>query len=166
MVDATQSRLGNELDIAASINICRIRPEHAQLLIEFFHKIAESGDDEYFHPHPFTAEFAYRIAEYRGGDLYYIMVDQQQIAGYGMLRGWDDGYEVPSLGIIIHPNFRGKRLGRHLMVFLHQQARRCQAKQLRLKVYADNLRAIDLYKTLGYEFQKIETGQLMGIVDL
>ena len=63
--------------------------------------------DKFFHPHPFTTEAARERAAYTGKDLYYVVIEGDEILGYGMLRGWDEGYEVPSLGIVIHPAHRG-----------------------------------------------------------
>jgi len=39
-----------------------------------------------------------------------------------MLRGWDEGYETPSLGIAVHPDARGLGLARTFMGFLHAAA--------------------------------------------
>ena len=135
-------------------------------LAEFFRILTEAGDDQYFHPHPFTDEEAKRLAQYSGKDLYYILVEGDKVLGYGMLRGWDEGYEVPGLGIVTHPSVRGMGLGKLFMRFLHAAARRRGASKVRLKVYPDNTTAIKLYKGLGYTFQAEEAGQLVGFIDL
>lgn len=135
-------------------------------LAEFFHAVKQEGDDQYFHPHPFTDEEAKRIAHYSGKDLYYVVVEDGKVLGYGMLRGWDEGYEVPSLGIVIHPSVRGTGLGKLFMHFLHGTARRRGASKVRLKVYPDNKTAVTLYEGLGYTFQAEEAGQLVGFIEL
>jgi GNAT superfamily N-acetyltransferase len=137
-----------------------------QPLARFFHALKKSGDDRHFHPHPLTDEEAKRRAEYSGTDLYYVLVEGDTVLGYGMLRGWDEGYEVPSLGIVIHPSVRGTGLGGLFMHFLHTVARRRGANKVRLKVYSDNTSAVALYKKLGYTFQTEETEQLVGFLDL
>ncbi|MFN8515656.1 MAG: GNAT family N-acetyltransferase [Chloroflexia bacterium] len=106
------------------------------------------------------------LTNYAGADLYYVLIAGDTILGYGMLRGWDAGYEVPSLGIAIHPQYRGSGLGKLLMQFLHCAARWKGATQIRLKVYPDNPRAIKLYQQLGYAFGKMEHEQLVGIATL
>lgn len=143
-----------------------LAPRWTQPLAEFFQALREAGDDAEFHPHPFTAEEAARRCQYMGRDLYYILVDRQRVLAYGMLRGWDEGYEVPSLGIAVHPRERGKGLGRLLMEVLHAAARHRKARAIRLKVYPHNAQAIRLYKSLGYAFRGEETGQLVGFLDL
>lgn len=137
-----------------------------QPLAEFFRALRRAGDDRYFHPHPFTDEEAKRLAQYLGKDLHYVLVEDDEVLGYGMLRGWDEGYEVPSLGIVIHPAVRGMGLGKLFMHFLHAAARRRGASKVRLKVYPDNTNAVALYKGLGYTFQAEEAGQLVGFIDL
>jgi len=137
-----------------------------QPLAEFFRTLKEEGVDQYFHPHSFTDEEAKRRAQYRGKDLYYVLVEGNKVLGYGMLRGWDEGYDVPSLGIAMHPAVRGMGLGKLFMHFLHAAARRRGATKIVLKVYPDNTTAVTLYKGLGYAFQVEEAGQLVGFVDL
>lgn len=137
-----------------------------QPLAEFFRALKRVGDDKYFHPHSLTDEEAKRRAQYSGKDLYYVLVEGDKVLGYGMLRGGDEGYEVPSLGIVIHPSVRGMGLGKLFMHFLHAAARRRGASKIRLKVYRDNTTAVTLYKELGYTFQAEEAGQLVGFIDL
>ena len=137
-----------------------------QPLAEFFLALKGAGDDRHFHPHPFTDEEASKRAHYLGKDCYYVLVEGDKVLGYGMLRGWDEGYEIPSLGIAIHPSARGAGLGKLLMHFLHVAAQRRGARKIRLKVYPGNSVAVKLYKDLGYTFQAEEAGQLIGFFDL
>ena len=137
-----------------------------QPLARFFHALRKAGDDRHFHPHPLTDDEAKRRAEYSGKDLYYVLVEGDTVFGYGMLRGWDEGYEVPSLGIVIHPSVRGTGLGELFMLFLHIVARRRGANKVRLKVHPDNTAAVALYRKLGYTFQTEEAEQLVGFLDL
>ena len=146
---------------------CRlISPELIGQVGRFFDRLAGAGVDRYFHPHPFTREEAERRARYTGQDLYYALLDGGEIAGYGMLRGWDEGYEVPALGIAVDPALQGQGYGRILMQFLHAAARARGAKAVRLKVYGDNTPALALYQSLGYVFQHEEGGQRVGILNL
>lgn len=160
-------QLDNRPKEMLSFDISRAGQRHAALLKDFFLELVKSREDnKYFHPHSFTPEYAQKIADYNGRDLYYVVEFQNKIIGYGMLRGWDEGYEIPSLGITIHPEYRGYGLGRHLMYYLHNQAIENQVKQIRLKVHSDNYKALELYRSLGYKFGGIEANQLVGIVNL
>jgi|GEM_PF-502999 len=144
--------------------VCQvIRQEHASALACFFERLRSHGIEKFFHPHPLTADESSKRAAYRGLDFYCVLLQDREIVGYGMLRGWDAGYEVPSLGIVIDPSVQGRGYGRLLMEFLHAAARQRGANRIRLKVYPDNLRAMALYRSLGYEFQGAQDGQLIGI---
>jgi ribosomal protein S18 acetylase RimI-like enzyme len=123
------------------------------------------GDDRWFHPHPFTAEHAAYLAGYQGRDLYYVATQSELVLAYGMLRGWDEGYEVPSLGIAVHARARGTGLARTFMQFLHSAARFQGAPRVRLRVYPENTAARRLYESLGYQFQPGADHQLLGFFE-
>ncbi len=88
-------------------------------LVRFFKVIVANKDDLHFHPHAFTHEAARKIATYKGDDLYFLQIKGEEITGYAMLRGWDEDYAIPGLGIVVHPNYRNEGLGREFMEFLH-----------------------------------------------
>jgi [ribosomal protein S18]-alanine N-acetyltransferase len=133
-------------------------------LASFFRALEENGDTQHFHPHPFSEDFLEKLSRYQGKDLYYVAVERNNVLAYGLLRGWDEGYAVPSLGIALLPNVRGTGLGKAFMHFLHVAARRKGALRIRLKVYPDNTRAVELYRGFGYVFQGIENEQMVGIL--
>jgi len=136
-------------------------------LADFFAHLAATGVGDRFHPHPFTRAEAEARCAHAGRDLYCVAVEAGVVLAYGMLRGWDEGYEVPSLGIAVHAGARGKGLGGALMLHLHEEARRRGAPRIRLKVYPDNAAAVQLYRSLGYVFEPaLERGQLVGFKDL
>ncbi|MGA2889975.1 MAG: GNAT family N-acetyltransferase [Terracidiphilus sp.] len=149
-----------------ALEIRTLSPEWEYSLAKFFSCLQDSAD-QYFHPHPLTDEYAHRLARYSGADSYYLVVHNGAILAYGMLRGWDEGYEVPSLGIVVHPDHRGNKLGELLMLFLHAVARHRGAKAVRLKVYRENTAARDFYLRLGYAFDAENFGeQMIGILTL
>ncbi len=145
---------------------CSVNPDYAEPLSRFFQRLVAAGIDRFFHPHPFTAEEAMARSSYQGKDVYYLLIDGDEIIGYGMLRGWDEGFQTPSLGIVIDPNAQGRGLARYLMRVLHDTARERGASQIRLRVYPENKQAVKLYKSLGYEFLDEQDGQLIGILKL
>lgn len=135
--------------------------------LKAFFDALRSSENHYFTPHPFTDEYAQWLADYSGKDLYYLMVSGDCVLAYGMLRGWDDGFEVPSLGILVHPQSRGKGLGELMMRFLHCAARLKGARRIRLRVHEENTAARNLYISLGYCFDfPREEGKLVGILEL
>jgi len=135
-------------------------------LLEFLAALAAAGDDRWFHPHPFDRVAVERLADPSCRDEYRLAVVQGAIMGYGMLRGWEEGWAVPSLGLAIHPRFRGQGAGRRLMVHLHERARFRGADTVRLKVYRTNGAAIALYTSLGYRFEPCSETELLGLLSL
>lgn len=151
--------------MTADLEIVHLRPAHIGALTKLFAAVAADPTGKSFHPHPFDSAQARRICEYQGKDLYYALAKAGEFVGYGMLRGWDEGYEVPSLGIYIAPAFRGTGAARILMQHLHLSARRSGAPSVRLKVYKDNTAALELYRSLGYTFDESSRsdGQIVGL---
>ena len=133
---------------------------------EFFERLRAAGDERQFHPHPLDRAEADRRTRYDGRDLYYVLMDEARVIGYGMLRGWDEGYDIPSLGIAVHPDERGKGLSRLIMLFLHAAAKRRGAGTVRLTVTADNAAALRLYREIGYTLRDMGDGRLEGIIRL
>lgn len=146
------------------LEVVRVTRAHRDGLLRFLADV--NGETGFFNPHPFTAEAVDRIADGTGRDLYYVVTDAGRVLGYGMLRGWDEGYEVPSLGISVHPSARGTGLARALMAFLHAAARARGAARVRLRVHCENLRARRLYESLGYQFAAQEGDNLVGVLEL
>lgn len=149
--------------LKTQLELRRPAPDLEPALSAFFADLASDPEAERFHPHPFTPGEAAGRCRYQGADVYCVAVAAGRILGYGMLRGWDEGYAVPSLGIAIHARARGIGLGRALMAYLHSEAARRGAERIRLKVYPDNAVAVALYRSLGYEFAGgLEQGQLVA----
>ena len=151
---------------ALALEFRKLRPELAPGLGGLFVSIAQGSDHAIFHPHPMTVAEAERLCAYDGRDLYYAACQGQDVLAYGLLRGWDEGYEIPSLGIAIHPAARGRGLARPFMAFLHAAAKAQGASKVRLTVYSSNQRAVDLYRNLGYQFQDKNDHELVGVLDL
>jgi len=149
-----------------TIEIRALDRKMKEQLARFFCTLKENGYEHFFHPHPLTEEEAMKRCNDKGKDLYYAIQEGYEILGYGLLRGWDAGFEIPSLGIAIHPTARGLGLGHLLMQFLHLAACRRGSNRVRLKVHSDNISAIKLYKRLGYKFQSSDKGLLIGYIDL
>lgn len=151
-----------------TLEIVRFAPMHISALTRFFSHIGADSASQHFHPHPFTVAEAERICSNRGKDIYAGMCRAGEFLGYGMLRGWDAGYTIPSLGIYIAPELRGTGAARLLMQYLHLAARLSGAKHVRLKVYRENKSAYGLYESMGYHFTSANESEseLVGMISL
>lgn len=139
-----------------------VGPGDASALTELFSDI----DETFFRPHPFTEQEALRIAGRAGRDAYAILFDGQRPVAYGMLRGWEEGFDTPSLGIAVRNDAQGRGLGRLMMKHLHAEAGRRGATQVRLRVHHDNTRAKRLYESMGYEYAGEDRGELVMLLVL
>jgi GNAT superfamily N-acetyltransferase len=83
-----------------------------------------------------------------------------------MMRGWDEGYAIPSLGLATHPDARSQGLGEFLMRGLIQQARNRGATQLRLTGDASRGHIINFFARHGFVFSPFKPGRLLGMLDL
>jgi ribosomal-protein-alanine N-acetyltransferase len=78
-------------------------------------------------------------------------VPQGTLLAYGGI--WDQGFEAHITTIASHPDFRGKRLGETMLLFLLQLAVRTTAQTttaVTLEVRPSNLPAQSLYKKWGF----------------
>jgi ribosomal protein S18 acetylase RimI-like enzyme len=133
------------------------------LLADLFEHI----DTTFFRPHPFTAEAAASICARAGRDLHAVLVDSDGVAvAYGMLRGWDEGYATPSLGIAVRSGCWRGGLGRRMMRELHQVAAERGSAKVRLRVHEGNHGARLLYESLGYEYAGEDRGELVMVLPL
>lgn len=151
---------GDSLATEAQFRI--VGPGDQGQLTEIFSDIGGA----FFRPHPFTPEEAQRLADYSGSDVYAILLDGGRPVAYGMLRGWDEGYTTPSVGIAVRNGARRRGYGRLMMAHLHTAARTRGAVQVRLRVHPDNIVARRLYESIGYVYCGEDRGELVMVVDV
>jgi RimJ/RimL family protein N-acetyltransferase len=104
-----------------------------------------------FTPFPMTAATAASLLSERREDRYYGAFDDTgEIVALSMLRGWDEGYVVPSFGIAVDAGWHGRGLGTRMTAWTVEQARELGAPRVRLSVYDDNPTAQRIYARLGF----------------
>jgi [ribosomal protein S18]-alanine N-acetyltransferase len=123
---------------------------------------------ELFHPHPLTRQFAAELCGKLSAikDRYFALFVGGRVAGYAMLRGWDEGYKVPSFGVCVHPALQNAGVGHVLTTFGIDESRRAGAEKVRLTVYKRNERAAHLYAKYGFVFTDKDEHSLVGVLDL
>jgi len=128
-------------------------PEHCPGLA----RLLEDNDREeitgHFHPFPMTRETAERLCLGHFKDRYYIAFLDGVTVGLVMLRGWDEGYEVPSFGVFIDYRYHGRGLGRLLTEYAIVEAKQMGCAKVRLTLYESNVRGWRLYTSLGFQEQ-------------
>jgi len=71
---------------------------------------------------------------------------------FGLIRGFDEGWDDKCLGIAVHKDFRGQGYGYRMLDKIIGISKNLGLTQLRLHVHPDNKAAIKLY--MGMEFRK------------
>jgi ribosomal-protein-alanine N-acetyltransferase len=140
-----------------AIECLKLTPEWIKPLAAFLDDLETHGENYFFAPHPKSESYIRDLCDKQKRDIFCLLVSGRKVAGYGLLRGWDEGFEVPSLGIAIHPAVRGRGLGKLLMHFLHVSAVVSGAVRVRLRVRTSNSLAIGLYTKMGYVFERDES---------
>lgn len=142
------------------MEILDFTPNKIDNFIEFIQK--NNSDLNFFYPHDMSRESLNSMLEHKKKDIYKIVIHKDKIIGYGILRGWDEGFEIPSLGIIIDKDFRGIGLSKTLMRFLEVNAKLMSSKKIRIVVHKNNQIAYNLYRSLNYEFEVYNLDQLIS----
>jgi len=153
---------------AIGLRCRRLTARNVHDLLAFLTRLTAAGDGRWFHPHPFTREAVEELAAPGRVDEYHVWAAGRDgpVVAYGMLRGWEAGYTMPSLGIAVDPQWRGQGIGRRLVTHLHVIAAARGAGTVRLKVDRSNTTAIALYQAFGYEFRPFSDSEWLGLVNL
>ena len=148
--------------------LVRLSVDCLQAFTRFLKSLDTNGDTEFFHPHAFDAAAARSVTarSESGKDEYWLAMRGDDVVAYGMLRGWDEGFDVPSLGLAVAPAHRGQGFAREMMQHLHDRARQRGATRIRLKVDRRNLSARCLYESLGYHLDDHSSTESIGHLEL
>lgn len=150
----------------SALAFVKLTPAWVKPLGLFLRDLEDNGDAQFFSPHPSSDAAINALVRSADKDLYCLLVEGKRVLGYGLLRGWDEGYEIPSLGLAIHPSARGSGLGKLVMHFLHVSAFRKGARKIRLRVRKSNRQAVELYEGLGYVLEEEGNDYLIGFKSL
>jgi ribosomal-protein-alanine N-acetyltransferase len=155
--------------LSDNLTIARLGPADAAQLGEFFVELAEDAETQrFFRPHPLTAAYAAALCTRLGyvRDQYHALWDDGRIVGYAMVRGWDEGFEVPSFGVAVAASHRGMGLGQRFLEHAIKECRRLGAPKLRLTVFKRNENAVHIYRKFGFDFKDKNADELVGLLDL
>lgn len=153
--------------MSGGLAITPVGPADGEDLAAFFALVAARPDvTARFHPHPFTPEQAARLAGLPRRDRYHLARYAGRVAGYAMLRGWDEGFDVPSFGFCVHPGATGAGVGRALLAHAVAEARAAGAARLRATVDVDNGPSRRVLEAAGFAFAPRDARTLVGFVAL
>jgi glycosyltransferase involved in cell wall biosynthesis/ribosomal protein S18 acetylase RimI-like enzyme len=148
---AIDGRAGGRAIISADEPVIReIESSHYEALSAFLVENNVPAVVRTFSPFPMNDETARRIALGSRRDRYYGAFVNDRIVGLSMLRGWDEGYTVPSFGVIVDHRFHHRGLGALLTESAIEEARRLGCERIRLSVFASNSAALHIYASKGF----------------
>lgn len=123
---------------------------------------------KYFVPFSFRREAIHAILSNAKQDLYMGMFWQDELVGFFMLRGWDEGYPVPAYGVAIDHRLRKFGLGGVSLELSKTLSRLKGATQMMLKVHPENRVAKQMYEKAGFVAAGVDerSGNLIYNCDL
>jgi [ribosomal protein S18]-alanine N-acetyltransferase len=155
--------------LPADLRIERVGASSTKALGGLFCALASDVSTvRFFHPHPLTADHAAELSARASAsrDFYYLWTYRRQAVGYSMLRGWEEGFAIPSFGAAVHPAVRGAGLGGLLLAHAIGRAQHEGANYLRLTVSSENTPAIHLYRKFGFALRQEDDLKLLGMLGL
>ena len=147
-----------DMDSRNSLTLREIDLYSRGTLDAVFDEIVTGEDNKLFHPHPFTKEFAAHLSSYSGRDYYALAFCAKDVVGYAMLRGWDEGYAVPTVGLYICRKYRGRKFALPLLRQLRLEALQRGAVEMMAKVAVENIRSMRAFISAGFTTRREEKG--------
>lgn len=146
-----------------NLEIKQLTPNYVRPLLDI---LSNNDSGKYFQPHPFTLDYISKLPFSK--DMYCVVILDGKVIGYGMLRGWEEGYDIPMLGIYVDTPYRKNYgIGALLMSYMHAYARLKGCKQVKMKVHKTNTYVIEFHKKYsGYEFSDYNDELVLGIKNL
>ena len=126
-----------------------IKLDYDKYFIEDINRFLSKNNFEYFDPHKNKSVENSLLGVVK--DVYKGIYFNGELIAYGMLRGMDEGYSTPMLGIAVDKRYEGIGVGKLLMQFLEVETKLLEYKEIKLRVHKDNIRARNVYKKLGYK---------------
>lgn len=101
-------------------------------------------------------------------DRYWAAYFGRELAGFFMLRGFDDGFEIPSYGVSVAERFARRGLLRLSLSFVITWCQLNGVERLMLKVHPDNVIARLAYERYRFRYDRTDpaSGHLVYYLDL
>jgi sugar phosphate isomerase/epimerase/ribosomal protein S18 acetylase RimI-like enzyme len=139
----------------------RLRIEDAPILGGFFERNNVPAVTSLFSPFPLTSATAESLLNEAEADLFFGLFQGGRIVAFSMLRGMDEGYQIPSFGLFVDHDFQRLGLGRKLLQFTCRYADIKGFDKIRLSVFEDNEGGKKLYGELGFvvDSEEVKSGR-------
>ena len=133
-----------------NIEIKELQSEQASFLSALILN-AHRDHTKYFTAFSFKEDAIKKIINDAVNDKYFGIFINNNLVGFYMLRGFDEGYEVPSYGVWISDKF--SRLGLSKLTLQHAitYCKVNNIKNIMLKVHPENIVAKNIYEAFGFK---------------
>lgn len=93
------------------------------------------------------------LSDMQNGNAVHVLsfINNVLVGNAGLTRGIRRHSHVGSLGISVAPDYREEGIGQELMLLLIEKAKEMNLKIVTLSCFANNLRALHVYKKLGFQ---------------
>jgi RimJ/RimL family protein N-acetyltransferase len=112
--------------------------------------------NQYFIPFQFEYKVFKQILLQKKRDLYFGIFFNNVIIGFYMLRGFDEGFAIPSYGVWISKDFSTNGLAKLTMYHALCICKLLKVKEIMLKVHPENVIAKRIYENFGFTFSHVD----------
>ncbi|MFZ0549046.1 MAG: GNAT family N-acetyltransferase [Candidatus Promineifilaceae bacterium] len=137
-----------------TLTIFSLGPEHSKALSTLMVS-EEPSYSQYFTPFSFDTKSLESRLSAAKRDRYWGIRWREDLAGFFMLRGFDEGYERPSFGVYIAEAFSRYGLGKLALYYALSWCRLNKIRAVMLKVHPDNVYARRIYEDAGFQLLEI-----------
>lgn len=132
-----------------TLEIKNLTTDHSKELSELLQS-ADKDYTQYFIPFTFDFETILKILTNAVKDQYYGIFAKNTLVGFYMLRGFDDGYVIPSYGVWIAKDYSSKGISKLTLQHAISFCKINNIKKLILKVHPENIIAKNIYESFGF----------------
>ncbi|NWG29550.1 MAG: GNAT family N-acetyltransferase [Ignavibacteriaceae bacterium] len=132
-----------------SLEIKELISDHASVLSR---KLREENRNyiQHFIPFDFSETTIKDILNKKKADKFFGLFLNKELIGFYMLRGFDQGYDIPSYGVWISSNYANKGLSKLTLYHAFSVCKLNNIKTLMLKVHPENTIAKEVYEKFGF----------------
>ena len=135
-----------------NVEIKELQSDQASTLSELI-LTAPADYSKYFVPFSFKEDSITKIISDAVSNKFFGIFINDDLAGFYMLRGFDEGYDIPSYGVWISHKYSGLGLSKltlqHAITFCKLNG----LKKIMLKVHPENTIAKNIYENFGFKQQ-------------
>ncbi|MFZ1517640.1 MAG: GNAT family N-acetyltransferase [Ignavibacteriaceae bacterium] len=132
-----------------SLEIQKLNIQHSKELADLLQS-ADEDYSQYFVPFQFDYDTIKGIFGNAIKDQYYGIFIENNLVGFYMLRGFDEGYDIPSYGVWISKDYSSKGISKLTLQHAISFCKINNVKKLILKVHPENIIAKNIYESFGF----------------